>query len=108
MAEQQQLPSYHRHHSAQGKRIVPTLFNVFLGVEVHSLDVGNKAEWNRHGGDDGEHLHDFIHAITDLGLVKIAQVRAGLLVVLQYFDDRCRAGLAILRITLIWLLISHL
>ena len=58
-----------RNHQQPNKWVTkgPLQFrNVF---KIHPINSGNKSEWNKDRGNNCQHFHNIIHAVTEIGLL---------------------------------------
>jgi hypothetical protein len=72
-AEVKEKANTHGEHHPQQNEIAvfPTQFRHV--VKVHPIYSSEEAERDENGGDNGEHLHDVVHAKTDLREVEVMQ-----------------------------------
>lgn len=58
-----------------------------LGIEIHAVDACDEGERDEDGGDDGEHLHDFVHAVAEGRHVHVVQAENRFAQVFDVVDD---------------------
>ena len=58
-------------HHAPNHKVPPRPLKFGHVGEIHPVDSSDKRQRNEDGGDDGQHFHDFVHAIADAGKVNI-------------------------------------
>src|SRR6478735_1015794 len=61
-----------------------------LAAKIHTVDTGNKSERDKYYGNDGEHLHDLVHAVAYHTQIKVYNT-AGYLFVAFYHIHRLDA-----------------
>ena len=59
------------HDKAPDSQIPPFPVELRHVFEIHTVDASHKGNRNKDGGNNGQHLHDLVHPITDGGQIKI-------------------------------------
>lgn len=61
----------HDNHHPPHHCVSPSPFELRHELKVHAVHPGNKGYGNKNRGDDGQHLHHLIHAVTDAGKIDL-------------------------------------
>ena len=57
--------------------------------EVHAVDAGDEGQGDEYGGKNGQHFHDIVHAVADVGVVAVLLVGYHVVVNFNGFQGLC-------------------
>src|SRR5690606_9480849 len=60
-------------HQQHDRRVAPGPAQLRHDIEVHAVDPGDEGQRHEQRGKDGQHLHDFVGALADVGQIQVQQ-----------------------------------
>src|SRR5690606_31738059 len=72
-AEVHQQAEHDHQHQQHDRRVAPGPAQLRHDIEVHAVDPGDEGQRHEQRGKDGQHLHDLVGALADIGQVQVQQ-----------------------------------